>query len=967
MHASPAAPGRHRHKGARGVGDAGQAPLTTAGDQQRGGTQQGDGKAGQGGARPTAHQNPPGATIGAGRSGDDAPLGGGAEAAPVEPAPGAKAPGPGRGKASMQALTRTRLEVNGSEREITAEPGRTLLEALRGDLGLTGAKPGCGEGACGACTVLLDGAPVRSCLLALEEAAGRRVTTAEGLAAGGRLHPVQQAFVEAGAMQCGYCTPGLVVAAAALLQTNPNPGEAELRSALDGHICRCGGYPRIVAAVRRAAQAPSAGAAAPQADPAGAAASAPRGEGRPWDLLAPEERGYFDILGDGLVAVLAPNQPRAAGGTVTGGAWLHVGAGGVTAFTGKVDFGQGTDAALRLLVAEELRVPVAAVRLRMGDTDLCPFDPGTFGSRSMVDAGEYLRAAAAAAREHLRGLAAERWQIPPAGLRAAGGAVHEPGGRALPYAELVRGVRQVVAAVAAGAPTTPGTEWETAGRVDAAVSAEAALQVVTGARRFPGDLTRPGLLHGRVLRAPAYGARLRHAELAAARALPGVTVLQEGDFVGVAAPDPGMAERALQAIAAEWERQPQVGEDELAAHLRAHPVTVQSWAGGFHHETGDVEASLAAAEVRLAETYTTAYIAHVPLETRAALAEWRDGRVTVWTATQRPFGVRAELAQALGVAEQAVRVIVPPTGAGFGGKHQGTVAVEAARLARAAGAPVRVAWSRREEFTWGYLRPAAVIDVRSGAAADGRLLAWDFRNLNSGSAGIGCPYTVDSQRLDYQPAASPLPQGAYRALAATANHFARESHLDELAHRLGLDALEFRLRHLRDPRLAAVLRTAAATAGWDGPRPAGRALGIAAGLEKGGRVATCAEVAVDARGRLQVLRLVTACECGAIVHPEGLRRQVEGATLMGLGGALFEAIRFGDGEIHNASLLRYRVPRLSDVPPLEVVLLDRPDLPSAGAGEFPIVAVAPALANAIFAATGRRLRGLPLAPDGLVV
>jgi isoquinoline 1-oxidoreductase len=351
-----------------------------------------------------------------------------------------------------------------------------------------------------------------------------------------------------------------------------------------------------------------------------------------------------------------------------------------------------------------------------------------------------------------------------------------------------------------------------------------------------------------------------------------------------------------------------------------------------------------------------------------ALAEWSDdGRLTVWSGTQVPFGVRRELAEALGVPEANVRVVVPDTGGGFGGKHAGAVAAEAARLSRAAGRPVKVRWSREEEFTAGYLRPAAVIDVRSGADRDGAITAWEIRNTNSGMFGLVGPYEIPNQRLDYQPADSPLAQGSYRALAATANHFARESHMDELASALGVDPLDLRLGHLRDERLAAVFRAAAERIDWEHrSREHGLGVGMAGGVEKGARVATAVAVRVGDDRSLEILRIVTAFECGAIVNPDGLTNQIEGATVMGLGGALFEAVHFAGGLIRNASLTDYRVPRITDVPPIDVVLLDRRDLPSAGGGETPIIAIAPALANAIFAATGVRLRSLPLVPDGVV-
>ena len=687
---------------------------------------------------------------------------------------------------------------------------------------------------------------MRSCVTAVGEVEAP-VTTLEGLAPTGRLHPLQQAFLELSAFQCGYCTPGMIMSAAALLVSETDPDEAAIAAALEGNVCRCCTYPRIVRAVRRATELEEVP-YAPMEEPAFERPA------RPWDLVPAAERDWFSVVSDGLVVAVEPEE-----WATSAGAWLHVEANGaVTAFTGKVDVGQGNRTALSLLVAAELEVPVDGVHLVMGDTDLCPYDAGTFGSRSMPDAAPLLRSAAAAARRSL-----DRRPLEP-------------------------GERRVEAATAE--PSTP--------RPTESATRRGGLEIVTGQARFPSDLTRPGVRHES---APK----------------------PDRDVVG---PDEG----------------------ELEAYLRSHPVGEPSV-----QELGDVTHALAAAEVRLDATYTTAYIAHVPLETRAALAEWEGDRLTVWMGTQRPFGVRAELAEELRIPEEHVRVVAPTAGSAFGGKHRGEVAIEAARLARAAGQPVKVRWSRAEEFEAAYLRPAAVIDVRSGAGDDGALSAWEFVNIGSGAAGIGCPYAIPNQKLTYQPAESPLRQGSYRGIGATANHFARESHIDELAHALGLDPVELRLRQLEDERLKDVLRAAVERAGWH-ERPG---LGIACGVEKGSYVATCAEV--DERGR--VTRLVTAFDCGAIVDPDNLANQIEGATIMGLGGALFERVRLAKGRIVTRSLSEYRVPRFSDVPQIDVVLVDRPEIPSAGAGETPIVCVAPALANALFAVTGDRRRSLPLA------
>jgi isoquinoline 1-oxidoreductase len=219
----------------------------------------------------------------------------------------------------------------------------------------------------------------------------------------------------------------------------------------------------------------------------------------------------------------------------------------------------------------------------------------------------------------------------------------------------------------------------------------------------------------------------------------------------------------------------------------------------------------------------------------------------------------------------------------------------------------------------------------------------------------------------FHEANSPLRQGSYRALAATANHFARESHMDELAHTLKLDPLEFRLKNLKNERLRAVFQAAAKRFGWGASKTTpGQGFGMGGGYEKLGNIATFAEVNVDGKsGEVKVVRVVSAFECGAIVNPDNLRSQIEGSNIQGLGGALFEAIEFENGKILNGRLSRYRVPRFSDVPALDTVLLDRKDLPSAGAGECPMIGMAPAIANAIFAATGQRLRSLPLVPNGL--
>jgi isoquinoline 1-oxidoreductase len=653
------------------------------------------------------------------------------------------------------------------------------------------------------------------------------------------------------------------------------------------------------------------------------------------------------------------------------GDWLHIAADGtITVYSGKAEVGQSVRASLAGAVAEELRVPAAQVQVILGDTARTPFDMGTFGSRTTPIMVARLHKVAAAAREWLTARAAAQWGVAPADLIAADGQVrHPPTGRAISYGTLTGG-QPLPAPWAEDAPVTPPAAWTVAGQSADRVGGAA---LVTGRHRYTPDLRRPGMLAGAILRPPAFGATLTGLDSHAAEAMPGVTVVQAEGLVGVVAPDRPTALRARATLQATWDVPPDPLPSDLYAYLKTHPdpaQTARRWGDAPTQEVGSVEAGRAAADFTLDTAYTVAYIAHAPLEPRAALAEWTsDEQLTVWTGTQRPFGVRGELVAAFGLPEAQVRVIVPDTGGAYGGKHSGEVAIEAARLARAVQRPVQIVWTREEEFTWAYFRPAGLIEIRSAARTGGTITTWEHDNYNSGPEAMRPPYAIPNQRVAFHGAEAPLRQGSYRALAATANHFARESHLDEIAHRAGLDPLALRLKHLDDPRLRAVLEAAATRFGWGGTgqQQPGHGCGLAVGTEKNSVVAACVEVAVDPPdGQVRLVRVVAAFECGAIVNPDNLRNQVEGALVQSLGGALFEQIAFAGGTILTHRFSRYRVPRFADVPPIETILLDRPDLPSVGAGETPMVVLAPALGNAIFAATGVRLRALPLVPTGVL-
>lgn len=685
-----------------------------------------------------------------------------------------------------------------------------------------------------------------------------------------------------------------------------------------------------------------------------------------------KRRAFVQLLATGLVIATAPissfSQERGgrrgggAGGSQSRsvGARIHIGKDGVvTLFTGKVEMGQGSRAEFTQAAAEELRVPVDQIQVVMSDTGLTPNDGNTAGSASTPRTVPAIRQAAAAAGEVLCALATQRWGVERSTVELRDGKItHAATNRTLTFSELAQGDELSEAlekAAPSGSTLTEVKDWKVLGT---SVPRPNARELVTGTHRFPSDIQRPDLLRGKVLRAPSYGAKLVSVDLAPAKAMQDVIAVQDGDFIGVAAPSTFRAQQALDAIAktAKWEAAPHPSSKEVYDHLRSRVR------GGVPKNSFADE--LASAKETLRATYHTAYIQHAPMETRAAVAEWQNGKLTVWTGTQNPFGYHGELMRAFRLANDQVRVIVPDIGGGFGGKHTGEVAIEAARLAQAAGKPVSLKWTRAEEFTWACFRPAAVIDAEATLDAQGALTSWHFININSGGSAVNTPYRAGKARAESVGSDPPLRHGSYRTLAATANNFARECFMDELAATAGTDPLEFRLAHLEPGRLRDVLEAAAKRFHWRErvkQKQKNVGVGLACGTEKGSYVAACVEIEIaPKRNKIVPRHVCEVFECGAILNPGNLRAQVEGAIIMGLGPTLREAMRFEDGRMRNASFGEYEVPRLSDVPEFDIHLLNRPDLASAGGGETPIIAIAPAIANAVFHATGARLREMPL-------
>lgn len=689
-----------------------------------------------------------------------------------------------------------------------------------------------------------------------------------------------------------------------------------------------------------------------------------------------KRRSFMQILGAGLLIAtsVSPTVAQRRGGRGGGfggsgarsiGARVHLGTdGSITVMTGKVEAGQGARAELTQAAAEELRVPVSAVQLVMADTALVPDDGMTAGSGSTPRTVPAVRQGCAAARELLIDFAAKKWGVDRNTIPVHGGKADWQEEKTLSYADLAKSEEDAKAlnqAIPSEVALTFVKEWKVLGRPVARPNGG---DIVTGAHKYPSDVIRPGMLYGKVLRAPSYGmeklslvsARLTEIDLGPARAMQDVVTVRSDQFVGVAAPTTHQAEQALAAISktAKWEKTAHPSSKELPDYLKQHSSSEE--------RKSPYSEQMTAAKQALRQTYFVPYVQHAPLEPRAAVAEWADGKLTVWTGTQGPFGYRNELADAFHLPQESVHVIVPDFGAAFGGKHRGETAVEAAKLAQAAGKPVSLRWTREEEFTWAYFRPAAVIEAEASLDENGKMTSWHFVNINAGGSGVDTPYRTGKNHSRSIGSSKPLREGSYRALASTGSNFARESFMDELAAAAGMDPLEFRLAHLENGRLRAVLESAAERFDWKNQmkkKSSSVGVGLACGTEKGSYVAACAEVEIKDK-QIKVRRVAQTFECGKILNPDNLLKQVHGAIIMGLGPALREEMQFENGQILNANFRKYQVPRFDDVPELDVHLLDRPDLASAGAGETPIIAIAPAIANAVFQATGVRIRTLPI-------
>lgn len=684
-------------------------------------------------------------------------------------------------------------------------------------------------------------------------------------------------------------------------------------------------------------------------------------------------------LAGGLCLALRLPLAGAAGSTsesaLAPNAFVHVATdGAVTLTLHKSEMGQGAHSGLAAILADELDVDLATVRLTMADEDpayyLAMGMMGTGGSTSIRMSWDALAEAAASARAMLVAAAARTWQVEPTACRTAVGKVLGPDGRTFDYGEL--------AALAATLPLPekpprrPPAEYRYIGKPTPRVDN---LPKVTGQAQFGIDVMLTGLLTAVVLRPPQFGGVLESFDAAAAQALPGVRKIVAIDSgVGVIADGYWQARQAAQKIAVKW-RPAALAMDD-ASIARALDAALEQ-PGSPARRDGDVDAALKAAGKTLEATYRLPFLAHACLEPMNATAHVRDGRCEIWAPTQGQTRARDAAAKLLGIPRERVTVHTTYLGGGFGRRFEVDFVLDAVALSRAAGAPVKVIWSREDDLAHDFYRPAAV--HRLAAALDGKTPgAWQHRIASPSiqrrlapetiKAGIDrtvvegvreLPYAIPNVAVDCALVEVGVPVGYWRSVGSSGNAFVVESFIDELAHAAGEDPLAFRRRLLTEqPRHLRVLELAAERAGWGQPLPKGQAPGLAVHMSYGSYVAQVVEVEV-VDGAPRVHRVVCAIDCGRHVNPDQVMAQMEGGIVYGLTAALHGEVPIADGGARIGNFDTYPLLRLDRMPRIEVHIVASQE-PPGGTGEPGVPPLAPAVANALFALTGRRLRSLPL-------
>ena len=799
---------------------------------------------------------------------------------------------------------------------------KPLLWVLRDELGLKGTKYGCGVGVCGACVVLIDGEPNHACMVALARLGERKIVTIEGLSAD---HPVVQAWIAEQVPQCGYCQPAQILSAAALIERRLPPTDAGIDAALSGVLCRCGTYARIRRAMHAAA-GHEPGASAP--------------------LRLPE---------------LLTDLPPDAGTPLNDWIWINA-AGTVTLMINHSEMGQGALTALAVLAAEELDVEIERVRTVFAPADK-RYENGywggaqfTGGSSSIRGEWKRLREAGAEVRLRLTRAAARLWRVDTGECRTARGTVvHDPSGKRIAYGELAEEAARL--AVPRAVQLKQPNDFRYVGKPCARLDVPA---MCLGRTRYGIDVSVPGALVAVMVRPPTFGGRVKRFDDTRARAVPGVReVLTIGSGVAVVAQDFWSATRGRKALYVEWSS----GSNARlsSAKVERQLLSALERKGKIVKDRGDAPRALGRAQRIVESVYRTPYLAHATIEPMNCVAHVRGDACEVWVGTQSQSDTQEVAAYIAGLPKAKVRVHTQFLGGGFGRRLETDFVAEAVELSKALGTAVQVIWTRADDLQHDAYRPAHAMRITASLDANGAPQTWMMRVAGSENAleGVEVAYAVPRLREEHVAVESPLPTGYWRSVGASNNAFAIESFVDELASRAQCDPLEYRLRLLaKAPRHVAVLRHAAERAGWGTPLKAGSGRGIAVYESFGSVVALVLEVRI-VRQAIRVDRAVCAIDCGTVVLPNAVHAQLEGSVALGLSAALKEEVRVASGRVRQASFEDYPILTFGEMPAVETFILESSAEPG-GVGEPAVPVVAPGLANAVFAATGRRLRRLPL-------
>ena len=878
------------------------------------------------------------------------------------------------------------LDVNGQQHRVHVEPDTPLIFVLRNDLDLKAAKLACGLEQCGACMVLVAGQAVPSCRVPVRNVQGLPITTLEGLGSADNLHRLQQAFIEEQAVQCGYCAPGMIVAAKALLDRYPDPTDSEIRAGMARNLCRCGVYERVLRAVKRAAGRPE---PSPTYETVVVDAGCLEAEQNATDPV--------DVL------------PRTLVQTPDLDAWVRVNTDGtITLFTGKVELGQDIRTSIAMIGADELDVSLERIQIVMADTGQSPNEGYTVSSMSLETSGNAIRYATAQVRQMALAVAHEELEAPIDRLTVSDGTIADPTtGRSVTYWDLFGGKQFGVHVRGVARPKGP-TAYRILGQPAERLDL---LAKVTGEACFVQDLELPDMVHGRIIRPPSYDSRLVAVDEEVAYAIPGVVkVVRDGDFLGVIAEREEQALKAMSALktAATWENGPPLPpHEELVEHLMKQPdqpflvVDGTPVAGPVPEIKNPAEAAQT-----LAATYSRPYHMHASLGPSAAVAQMENERLTVWTHSQGVYPLRGGLAQVLGMREDDIRAIHMDGPGCYGHNGADDAALDAALLARAfPGRPVSLKWTRLDENAWEPYGAATVIKMQGSLDAAGQVIDWNHdvwgythvsRPRPSGRTSgllaawhLAQPFAPPGSRpiLGHEVGIhrnanplyafprrrvvkhflpdSPLRVSALRGLGSYANVFAIESFVDELAASAGADPVQFRLSHLQDERARDVIMAVAKKAQWQPrtrPQGNGRGRGIAFAQYKNRQcyVAVIVELRVDSsNGFVHLERATIAADAGQIVNPDGLSNQLEGALLQSASWTLREQVIFDEERVTSVDWYSYPILRFRDSAVVETILLNRPGQPFLGVGEGAQGPVPAAIANAIFDATGVRLRKIP--------